>query len=108
MRVDDVTAYRTVTPPDSAKRARAVLQEGVDIATFTSSSTARNLLALLGGNIDALQDVTIACIGPITARAAADMGLKVDIMASEYTIAGLVRAIESHFGQAEQENYPDE
>ena len=108
MRVDDVTAYRTVTPPDSAERARAVLREGVDIATFTSSSTARNLRALLDGNIDALQDVTIACIGPITARAAADMGLKVDIMASEYTIAGLVRAIESHFGQAEQENYPDE
>lgn len=108
MRVDDVTAYRTVTPPDSAGRARAVLQEGVDIATFTSSSTARNLCALLGGNIDALQDVTIACIGPITARAAVDMGLKVDIMASEYTIAGLVRAIESHFGQAEQENYPNE
>ena len=108
MRVDDVTAYRTVTPPDSAGRARAVLQEGVDIAIFTSSSTARNLCALLDGNIDALQDVTIACIGPITARAAADIGLKVDIMASEYTIAGLVRAIESHFGQAEQENYPNE
>lgn len=108
MRVDDVTAYRTGTPPDSAGRARAVLDEGIDIATFTSSSTVRNLCALLDGNIEALQDVTIACIGPITAQAAVDLGLKIDIMASEYTIAGLVRAIESHFGQAEQENDPNE
>ena len=108
MRVDDVTAYRTGTPPDSAGRARAVLDEGIDIATFTSSSTVRNLCALLDGNIEALQDVTIACIGPITAQAAVDLGLKIDIMASEYTIAGLVRAIESHFGQAEQENIPNE
>lgn len=108
MRVDDVTAYRTGTPPDSAGRARAVLDEGIDIATFTSSSTVRNLCALLDGNIEALRDVTIACIGPITAQAAVDLGLKIDIMASEYTIAGLVRAIESHFGQAEQENIPNE
>ena len=108
MRVDDVTAYRTIAPPDSAGRARAVLEEGVDIATFTSSSTVRNLCGLLSGNIEALQDVTIACIGPITARAALDLGLKVDIMASEYTIAGLVRAIESHFGQAEQGSSPNE
>ena len=97
--VDAIAVYRTVTPQDTADRLMSVLADGIDIATFTSSSTVSNLMALLDGNTDALKDATIACIGPITAARAVELGLKVDIMASEYTIAGLVEAVESHFQQ---------
>ena len=45
--VDRVIAYRTITPPDAAQRARDAFAEGIDIVTFTSSSTVRNLLGLL-------------------------------------------------------------
>jgi uroporphyrinogen-III synthase len=37
--------------------------------------------------------VQIACIGPITAQTAEDLGLKPDIVAGEYTIEGLVKAL---------------
>jgi uroporphyrinogen-III synthase len=39
----------------------------------------------------------IACLGPITASTAKALGLPVDLTAREYTIDGLVRALEKHF-----------
>ena len=39
----------------------------------------------------------IACIGPKTAATATDAGLRVDIVAGEHTISGLVTAIEKYF-----------
>ena len=100
--VDAISVYRTVTPENTAERLRDILAEGIDIATFTSSSTVSNLVELLEGNTSALKDATIACIGPITAERAAELGLKVDIVASEYTIAGLIEAVESYFKEAGQ------
>jgi uroporphyrinogen III methyltransferase/synthase len=41
----------------------------------------------------ALAQATIACIGPITAATAHEMGLAVDVVAEEYTIEGLVAAL---------------
>ncbi|MYE55089.1 MAG: HemD protein, partial [Chloroflexi bacterium] len=67
---------------------------------FTSSSTASNLVELLGGNTSALKDATIACIGPITAERAVELGLSADIVATEHTISGLIEAVESHFKEA--------
>ena len=98
--VDAIPVYRTVTPEKTAEMLREILTEGIDIATFTSSSTASNLVELLEGNTSALKDATIACIGPITAERAADLGLSADIVATEHTIAGLIEAVESHFKEA--------
>ena len=44
-----------------------------------------------------MHNAKIACIGPKTAETATKFGLKVDIVAREYTIAGLVAAIEEYF-----------
>ena len=93
--VDTVTAYNTVTPKDSGKRLAETLSGGIDIATFTSSSTVKNLASLLGGDLTRLEHVTIACIGPVTAAAAQEAGLKVAIVAREHTITGLVEAIKA-------------
>ncbi len=41
-----------------------------------------------------MANVTIACIGPITASTARNLGFEVDIEAKEYTVPGLVKAIE--------------
>lgn len=101
-RVDAVSVYRTVTPPNTAERLQGILADGFDIATFTSSSTVSNLVELLDGNTGVLKDATIACIGPITAERAAELGFKVDIVASEYTIAGLIEAVESYFKEVGQ------
>ena len=97
--VHEVTAYRTVPlcPVDS--RGKQMLLSGqIDIVTFTSSSTVTNLLALLGGQSSAINDkAKTACIGPTTAGAAEKAGLRVDIVARESTIRGLVEAMEEYY-----------
>ena len=97
--VDEVTAYRTVAPADTADKARDIVSKGVDVATFTSSSTVRNLSRAMNGELDMLSQATIACIGPITADAAREVGLAPDIVSSEHTISGLVNALEAYFMQ---------
>jgi hypothetical protein len=63
------TAYETVLPEEEKERVRKVLQEGVDLITFTSSSTAKNLLRMLDENSKKhLSKVVLASIGPITSQ----------------------------------------
>jgi uroporphyrinogen-III synthase len=90
--VQDVAAYRTVkgTPPPAAFDA---LRAGVDVVTFTSSSTIRNFVSLTNG-LDYGRPL-MACIGPVTAATAHEVGLPVDVVAKEYTIDGLLEALKS-------------
>jgi hydroxymethylbilane synthase len=89
-RVDVLETYRAVPPPELRPRLAACLP-GVDVVTFTSSSTVRHFVEALEGRLG--DRVTVACIGPITAQTARDLGLRVDIIAQEYTARGLVDAI---------------
>ena len=106
-RVDVVKAYETVIPSSSRIRLRRVLKDPKcrpDIITFTSSSTVRNFIALgeHGRNSGAyISGVKCASIGPVTSSTLRELGLPVDIEATEYTIPGLIRAIvvaQSHEG----------
>ena len=97
--VEEVTAYRTVPPEESGKLIVDVLSDGIEIATFTSSSTVTSLVRILDGSLDRLSQVTVACIGPVTAATARELGLRVDIVAREHTVAGLLDALEAHFAE---------
>ncbi|AGL01509.1 uroporphyrinogen-III C-methyltransferase [Desulfoscipio gibsoniae] len=99
-RVDEVTAYRTVLGAGSAGTVRDMLGNGaIDIITFTSSSTVRNFVTLLEAADPArlVGNALVACIGPITAGTARELGLPVHIEAKEYTINGLLQAILNYF-----------
>lgn len=74
----------------------------IDITTFTSSSTVRNLVSLLGKDWQSVNNTTVACIGPITAASAVDLGLTVDVVAREHTIPGLVQAIVERYEQVRE------
>ena len=100
-KVERVTAYRTVRPASLSRKARAVLEQGVDVVTFTSSSTVRNLLGMLDGDVAALEPSLIAVIGPVTAATAQELGLRVDLVADEHTVDGLLKALVHHFGSKE-------
>ncbi|MCX7822347.1 MAG: uroporphyrinogen-III C-methyltransferase [Syntrophobacterales bacterium] len=95
--VDVVPAYKTVMPPsDRAKDlARAIREREIDCLTFTSSSTVKNFMTLMEGfiSLEDLSSVTIASIGPITAKTAEQLGLKVHVVAERYTIEGMVEAL---------------
>jgi len=99
--VDVVTAYRTVRSEKTREELEAIFAEGkADVVTFTSPSTVRHFLDILGG-VEALPaSLKVACIGPITAAAARKAGLPIHIHQQEYTIPGMVTAIEAHFSKA--------
>ncbi|MXY42777.1 MAG: HemD protein [Dehalococcoidia bacterium] len=95
--VREVTLYRTVAPSGAGERLAEVLDAGVDVVTFTSSSTVTNLVALLGGDAARLEGARVACIGRVTAETARKAGLNVDILAEDSTAGGLVNAIVAHY-----------
>ena len=95
--VEEVSIYRAVPPPDLAARARSALDDGVDVVTFTSSSTVRHLVGALDGGAAALDGVVVACIGPVTAATAREAGLRVDVVAREYAAPGLVTVLCEHY-----------
>ncbi len=93
-RVEEIALYRTVLPGEDPAGGRQMLLGGeIDITTFTSSSTVQHLVSLLGGEWEAVNRTRVACIGPVTAAAAADLGVRVDVVAREHTIPGLVQAL---------------
>jgi uroporphyrinogen III methyltransferase/synthase len=54
-------------------------------------------LTLIGKKLlPEVKKVTIACIGPITAKTAREAGLNVKIMAEQYTVSSLMDAIENY------------
>jgi len=97
-KVHVVEAYETAVPESSRT---AILEEldGPDkpfAITFTSSSTVRNFVELVGEDrvhSSLLDGVKLCSIGPVTSATLKDHKLRVDIEAKEYTIPGLVEAI---------------
>lgn len=97
--VDVVPVYQTVQGEADAAQIRTKLAAGgVDIVTFTSSSTVTMLLERLGDSgASLLAQTNIACIGPITAATCLDKGLKPTVIAENFTINGLVEAIVDYY-----------
>jgi uroporphyrinogen-III synthase len=114
--VNVVEAYETVVPQSSRARLRASLEnpkKRPHVVTFTSSSTVRNFVQLLGARSTAstglesrgrgrprhsgLDGIQMASIGPVTSSTLREQGLSVDIAAKEFTIPGLVAAIVQTF-----------
>lgn len=89
--VDEATAYRTVPETEDVSGGiRRFKEEGADIVTFTSSSTAENFAALKLPLPDSLKT---ASIGPVTSATLMTLGFSVDIEARSHDIPGLVQAI---------------
>jgi uroporphyrinogen III methyltransferase / synthase len=101
--VCQVTAYRTLPVSAWQIRERVATSGPINIATFTSPSTVRNLLrALDESQVSTLRSsVVAACIGPTTAEAARALGLSVDIVASEQTMENLLAAIVAYTREKE-------
>lgn len=101
--VDVVEAYDTGMPKSSRSRLRQVLTDmrrRPTAITFTSSSTARNFVELMGSlRRDLLDGITLASIGPVTSGTLRELGLQAHVEAREYTVPGLVNALAQHFSR---------
>lgn len=103
--VNLVEAYKTLVPASSKGELQSVMKDPKrkpQVITFTSSSTVRNFVELLGGRERSgiLDGIRLASIGPITSATLREFGLPVHMQAEEYTIAGLKRAILADQNQA--------
>jgi len=98
--VDVVPAYRTEVEREHALEVRRrLVAERVDAVTFTSSSTVRNFVELLGADAGRVLDATlVACIGPVTAASARSCGVRIGLVADHYTMRGLVAALRAALG----------
>ncbi len=92
--VTDLPIYRTRLAdglPEALIEAMQARQ--VNWITFTSSSTARYFMKLLGDKREWMEQVRIASIGPITSQTVRELGLTVSIEAEHHDIVGLVEAL---------------
>jgi uroporphyrinogen III methyltransferase/synthase len=98
--IDVVEVYRSEVPKaDAAGLRRSLEEKKIDVATFTSSSSVKNLASLLGvrdlsGLFGACE---VACIGPITSETARAHGLSPSIEPEKYTIPALAAAVIDRF-----------
>jgi uroporphyrinogen III methyltransferase / synthase len=104
--VTDVVAYRTVLEDaqqdDGPDVYRMLLDDAIDVVTFTSPSAVRNFASIYGKEqtIDLMSRTVVATIGPVTSEAAIQLGLTVTVQPTVSTIAALVDAIAAHLSAA--------
>jgi uroporphyrinogen-III synthase len=95
-KADEIPVYHTRLGKPSPQ-AYAQLRAGVDIITFTSSSTVRNFFELLGEEAQSVLDrAQVVCIGPVTAETIQKLspGQNGPVIAEEYSIPGLMGLLE--------------
>ena len=97
--VDVVVVYDTA--PAAALAVAPAEIEAADYVTFTSSSTARHFVALMGaGDLAArLAAVRLASIGPVTSATLRELGLPVAVQAAVYSADGLAAALAADAGR---------
>ena len=103
--VSDVVAYRTILAGSDRESEpdiyRMLLDRQIDAVTFTSASTVRNFVRILGTEqaVDLLRTTVVASIGPVTAEAAQQLDIATQVMPARYTIPDLVDALVEHFSK---------
>jgi uroporphyrinogen-III synthase len=97
--VDVVDAYRNVMPQAAPALLRAALEQGIDAATFTSSSSVTHLAdaAKAAGLAFPFSGVSAISIGPITSQTLREYNWEPAAEASPSDIPGLVEALARYF-----------
>ena len=102
--VDVVDAYRNVMPEAAPELLRKALAEGIDAATFTSSSSVMHLAdaARAAGIAFPFAGVRAVSIGPITSQTLRELGWPPAAEASQSDVPGLVAAVRKFFADSTQ------
>jgi uroporphyrinogen III methyltransferase / synthase len=94
--VTEVTAYRTLEVDSVPTEALEAVRKGeVDIISFFSASAFRSVSAKVGAEV--LGRIPIAAIGPVTADAIREAGLKVTVESKVPTAKAFIAALLAHF-----------
>lgn len=93
---DEIIIYENKMPEQSEKLlVDTLIKRKVDVATFTSSSTVENFMKVVKkhGLAGYVNDLTVACIGPIAKNTAEKLGLTVDVCPDEYTAKAMIKSL---------------
>lgn len=94
--VKEIHIYETIKGINDEEILSELENQKIDYITFTSSSTVKNFYSMLNqAALKNIEEAKIISIGPITSKTVEDMNKSVYKEADEYTIDGVVKAIES-------------
>jgi uroporphyrinogen-III synthase len=103
--IDTVEVYKNVEPDESSAAPLwdLLVREPVDVVTFASPSAAKRFAQLIPAErMRQLKHQTkVAVIGPTTEREVRELGFAPEIVATESTVQGLVRAISEYWRSQE-------
>jgi uroporphyrinogen III methyltransferase/synthase len=89
-----IAVYRTLPEPNVDQRVLDRVRRGeVDLMTFASPSSVRQVVALLGSHCVGLNTIPVVCAGPVTARAAREAGLLVTAVSESPDATAMSNAI---------------
>ncbi|MCL6587687.1 MAG: uroporphyrinogen-III synthase [Anoxybacillus sp.] len=98
--VTDLVVYETkMNESGKAQLLELLKKNAIDVLTFTSPSTVASFMNIMN-EIEwqpLLAHCAIACIGPVTKQAAENVGLPIHICPENYTIDGMIKAMETFF-----------
>jgi uroporphyrinogen III methyltransferase / synthase len=98
--VSEVIAYHTQRPSAVDERYSKQIADGAaDAVLFFSPSAVQHFAEMFGGEqLQALQDkLAIAAVGPVTANALRDAGVRRIVLSGDTSAAAVVEALEKHF-----------
>jgi len=94
--VTDISIYTAVPcKGDDAGLIEQMRQGRIQWLTFASPSAVRAFFEQVPREAVRSYDVRVASVGPVTSRALAEFGVRVDIEATEHTMDGLLDALEA-------------
>ena len=100
-------AYASAVPVNAASRLQSALVEGLDLLTFTASSTVQNFVDLLDAeSLQLARQVPVASIGPLTSETARKLGFKVVVEPESSTLDDLVTALITYFTSVNGQTQP--
>jgi len=99
--VDQVAGYQNVavTPARVKTEMRMLLKGEIDAVIFTYSGEILAAKKLLGNRWPELNKTAVAYKGPFTAENGRKAGLKTDIVPDNYTMFGIIEALELYFSK---------
>jgi uroporphyrinogen-III synthase len=102
----EVPVYESALPSDRSGVLRLIedlLNGRIDVITFTSPATARNLFGVAGERSLSRElgaclreKVVVAAIGPVTKEALEELGVRVHVVPKKYTVEAMVAALEGY------------
>lgn len=92
-KVETLELYHTVLNSEDANKIIESLRGELDYIIFTSSSTVKNLVDIIGDKKILLEDIKTVSIGPITTNTMEELGIRVDMEAKEATISSMIKSI---------------